>query len=275
MRAIILSLWFLLTITVAFEAHAVYHYAVTNFMNPSALYLCTWTLGVTMVTGVILVTTTAFIFAYKIYKLGGGMLPLVFIIPPQLVGVVGAFAIGVIILKMPAFLEFEAHFAWVWYAYFGTQAFSDCALSTVLCIMLAKRRTGFKRSDSLIQTIIQYSINTCLLTSAVSIASNATMPFNFIHIAIAQVLPPLMFNSLLALLNSRDVMRNIHCGQVISIHLSRLRGSSRLPGAAGAGMASSVDDTDIEDQRVVDISADAPKDAAITIKQSGQENKEV
>lgn len=35
-----------------------------------------------------------------------------------------------------------------------------------------------------------------------------------------------MSNSLLALLNSRDMLRDMHAGQVISVHLSNLGGAS-------------------------------------------------
>ncbi|KIP06934.1 hypothetical protein PHLGIDRAFT_441751 [Phlebiopsis gigantea 11061_1 CR5-6] len=49
----------------------------------------------------------------------------------------------------------------------------------------------------------------------------ATMPHNFIFIAFAMVLPKLFLNSLLALLNSRDVMRDMYDGQPVSIHFSK------------------------------------------------------
>lgn len=71
------------------------------------------------------------------------------------------------------------------------------------------------------------------------------MPHNFIFIAFAMVLPKrkwcgcqrhasisliiytVMLNSLLALLNSRDAMRDMYSGQPISIHISKFAASDQ------------------------------------------------
>ncbi|GJF00446.1 hypothetical protein PsYK624_167340 [Phanerochaete sordida] len=131
---------------------------------------------------------------------------------------------------------------WIWYTCFGAQTFSDCSLFIALCVILAQRRTGFKRSDSLIQILIFYSIGICVLTSAISLASvitNVVLPGTFVPIAIIQVLPTLMYNSLLALLNSRDALLGEFAGQVVSIHLSRLRVATLQRPAPEAAMSAS------------------------------------
>ncbi|GJE93979.1 hypothetical protein PsYK624_101460 [Phanerochaete sordida] len=238
MKNIVLVLWLLHTLVLAFVSQTIYYYSVTSFMNPLALKLCPWSFAANMVAGEVLESTVTFVFAYKIYKLSGSLKPLIFIMPPPVICSVGAFAIVGLVLKNPSFDEFEDRYAWLWYASFGLQAFSDCTITAALVVLLIKRRTGFKRTDSIIHTLTVYCINTCALTSAVSLASvitNAVMPRNFIHIAFAQVLPTLMCNSLLALLNSRDTLYEARGGQVVSVHLSRLRGafgkSAALDGA--------------------------------------------
>ncbi|GJF00451.1 hypothetical protein PsYK624_167390 [Phanerochaete sordida] len=265
LKSVVLFQWLLLTVYLAFDSQAVYYYAVTSFMNPLALEECTWSLASTVIIGTIIVATTTLMFAYKIYKLGGCSRPLFLIIPPQLAGFVMGVGIGIKTLMAPDFQELEAQVGWVWNAHFAIQAFSDCTLSAVLCIMLAKRRTGFRTSDTLIQTIIRYSINTCALTDAVSIASvvaNATMPNNLIHIAIIQVFPSMLYNSLLALLNSRDAFSNMIGGQVVSVHLSNLRGAYRQSGVVGVNAVVRPNVIDIESQGVVNISAHDMEDTS-------------
>lgn len=227
MKRTIFFLWILDGLHLAFTSHSVYHYAVTNFMNPLALTQCPWSFAVDVVFGDLSEVIVTAVFAYRIYKFSGKLWPLLFIMPPTIVAFGGAVAIGVYARRVPDYVEFNSHYAWIWYGVFSIQAFTDCAIAVALCTMLIKRRTGFKRTDSLIRILVLYSINTCALTSSVAIASvitYAVMPHNFVFIAFAMVLPKLMLNALLALLNSRDKMRDMHAGQAISVHLSKLAG---------------------------------------------------
>ncbi|GJE94009.1 hypothetical protein PsYK624_101770 [Phanerochaete sordida] len=235
MKRTIFFLWILDGLHLAFTSHSVYHYAVTNFMNPLALTQCPWSFAIDVVFGDLSEVIVTALFAYRIWKFSGKLWPLMLIVPPAIISFAGAIAIGVFARKVPDFVEFNDKYAWVWYAVFSVQAFIDCAIAVALCTMLIKRRTGFKRTDSLIRILVVYSINTCALTSSVAIGSvitYAVMPHNFVFIAFAMVLPKLMLNALLALLNSRDKMRNMHAGQAISVHLSKL--ASRLARSAGS-----------------------------------------
>lgn len=77
----------------------------------------------------------------------------------------------------------------------------------------------------------QYFLTLLAPNSSVAIASVITfavMPHNFVFIVLAMILPKLMLNSLLALLNSRDSMRERISGP-ISIHLSKLSADSETP----------------------------------------------
>ncbi|KAI0788992.1 hypothetical protein BC629DRAFT_471674 [Irpex lacteus] len=169
------------------------------------------------------------IFAYRIWRFSGKTWPVLLIIPPTLIGFAGAAAIGNYALKVPVYEEFKKHYAWIWYLTFGAQSFADIAIAATLSVILIKRRTGFRKTDSVIRTLIVYSMNTCALTSSASVASIITyaiMPDNFIFIAFAMVLPKLMLNSLLALLNSRDSIRDKSGSEPLSIHLSNFATAS-------------------------------------------------
>jgi len=55
------------------------------------------------------------------------------------------------------------------YLALGSGVIVDALVATALCIALAKSRTGFRRTDSLINILIMYTINTSLITGIVAI----------------------------------------------------------------------------------------------------------
>jgi len=83
---------------------------------------------------------------------------------------------------------------------------TDIFTAASLSYFLHKMRTGYKRSDTLINRLIIYSVNTGLLTSVFSAAVLVTynlMPANLIFIAFYFSLSKLYANSCLATLNTR------------------------------------------------------------------------
>ncbi|OJT05272.1 hypothetical protein TRAPUB_3936 [Trametes pubescens] len=63
----------------------------------------------------------------------------------------------------PTFADFEK-VAWMTSAGFGVAAIVDTLLTGTLILALQKSRTGFKGTDSLIDVLIMYAVNTGLLT---------------------------------------------------------------------------------------------------------------
>ncbi|EKM53093.1 uncharacterized protein PHACADRAFT_210811 [Phanerochaete carnosa HHB-10118-sp] len=261
MKRAILLLWILDSLYLAFMSHTVYHYAVTSFMNPLALAWATWSLAPGMIIGSLIEVIGTLAFAYKIYKLRSVLWLFILIMLPQFIGSAGAFAIGILVRKVPSFQELAQHFAWTWYSLYSFQALSDCTISIALCTILIKSRTGFKRTDSLILSFMLYSICTCALTSFVSIATivaYAAMPDNLVFIAITMVLPLLMSNSLLGLLNSRDLLREKYAGQAVSIHLSRLAGVLGHSGPSNGTRTEQADSAGTNSEDDVDTSCRIP-----------------
>ncbi|EKM53081.1 uncharacterized protein PHACADRAFT_210800 [Phanerochaete carnosa HHB-10118-sp] len=80
------------------------------------------------------------------------------------------------------------------------------------------------------------------------------MPDNFITMAFALVLPKLMSNSLLALLNSRDTLREMHAGQVVSVHLSKITGGIDHPGPSDSTRQVHAHGKDAENQEIIELS---------------------
>ncbi|KDR71512.1 hypothetical protein GALMADRAFT_102487 [Galerina marginata CBS 339.88] len=96
------------------------------------------------------------------------------------------------------------------YTSLGSAVIADTMVAVSLCILLIKSRTGFKRTDSLVTTLMVFSINTGLLTSISAIAcfvTYAIWPQRFIFMGIYFALSKLYVNSLLASLNARSTLR--------------------------------------------------------------------
>lgn len=96
------------------------------------------------------------------------------------------------------------------YASLADTVAADILIAGSLCITLAKSRTGFQTTDTLLNVLIVYIINTSLLTTLCTIAcfiTYAIWPDWFLYIGIFFSLSHLYFNSLLAALNGRQALR--------------------------------------------------------------------
>ncbi|PCH38945.1 hypothetical protein WOLCODRAFT_37260, partial [Wolfiporia cocos MD-104 SS10] len=97
-------------------------------------------------------------------------------------------------------------------------AISDMLIASSLSVFLYRCQTGFTRTDSILRKLMAYSIESGVLTSVCALAcliAYATMPHNYIYIAMYFVLSKLFLNSLLANLNARDTLRE--SGNVMTI----------------------------------------------------------
>jgi len=89
-------------------------------------------------------------------------------------------------------------------------AAGDVLIALVLCTMLQRSRTGFRRTDTMINKLMLFTINTGLLTSLCAVASLISIvaaPSTFIYIAFYFTLGRLYSNSLMATLNARKSIR--------------------------------------------------------------------
>jgi len=89
-------------------------------------------------------------------------------------------------------------------------AFTDVFIAVALCYFLRKFRTGQKQSDSVVNNLILYAVNSGLVTCAFSITTLILynmMPGNFVFMAIFFILSKLFAISLMANLNTRKLIR--------------------------------------------------------------------
>ncbi|KAL1940981.1 hypothetical protein VTO73DRAFT_7617 [Trametes versicolor] len=98
---------------------------------------------------------------------------------------------------------------WIVSVAYGMLVLCDLINSTALIVVLRRSRTGVKRTDTVIDTLVLYTVNTGLLTTIVSslvFAFALAYPDNLIYGALSIPGVKLYSNSVLALLNSRRAL---------------------------------------------------------------------
>ncbi|KAI0791272.1 hypothetical protein C8Q75DRAFT_805623 [Abortiporus biennis] len=210
LRSLVAFLWILDTVDLAFIAHTTYYYCITNYSNPAALTASyPWSgegfniaanLNDVIIRGILI---------HRIWKISNNSYLAVGLWIGNLT--VSAFSLASAIrIELIHSLANLDDISWLFYVVYSLIATEDTILAATLCVILWKKKTGFRRTDTQISTLMKYSINTGALTSLAAICivvTYVTMPHNFVYIGFFVALPKLYLNALLATLNSRDSVR--------------------------------------------------------------------
>lgn len=205
-KILVLSLWVLEAVHQAFVGHIAWYYIVDNagsllvLLNPPI-----WTLSVQILLGALAGLIVKTCFGLRVWKFSrGNYLVTGLILSMALTQFAMAilFTVRSFHLRVGQANEIKTLATTALSLGVATDIFTAASLS----FFLHRMRTGYKRSDTLINRLIIYSVNTGTLTSvfsaAVLIAYN-TMPDNLIFIALYFILSKLYANSCLATLNMR------------------------------------------------------------------------
>jgi len=201
------------TLHIIFVCHCIYYYLVTNYANPSALAGGVWSLYASVAVNVVTTCVVQSFFTRRIHHLTGPrtkywlpMIVAVFVIlhfgfgietvvksvqQPSLTAV-GSVGLGTV---LP----------------FGVFAvMSDILVAACLCLLLWNNRSEMKLTNLIINRLMIWAVNRCLLTAAVAIVEMVVFSIstsNLWFLAIDFVIGKLYCNSLLATLNSRESIR--------------------------------------------------------------------
>jgi len=205
----IFLLWFLDSLHIAFITHASYFYMVSNFGNFGALIAPTWSSLVSIYLALFSDTIIRSIFGRRVWLMTGRNKVLVACIATtSLTAFAMGFAFATRAFVLVTFGNF-AKISYFMYSTFGSAIAADILIAGSLCKSLSRSRTGFKKTDTVVNLLIMYTINTSLLTTVCYSAcfiTYAIWPNKFIYVGIYFSLPKLYLNSLLATLNSREAL---------------------------------------------------------------------
>ncbi|KAG1873886.1 hypothetical protein F4604DRAFT_1925462 [Suillus subluteus] len=231
LKVLVASIWVIDTLHVSLMCHALYYYLVTSFGDPDNLAIGVWSLFTSLGLNASLFPpgslpeanvgssfswlcsckhTLLFEYATVVTRSNIRWWLTSFL----MLVVLAHFAFGLeTVILMFIKKEFSALSEITLYAatpFAITAVLSDVFIACSLCILLHGNRSPVIETNTLVNTLIIYAINRCLLTSIVAVAeviAFAIIPGSLWFIAIDFVIGKLYANSLLASLNSRSALR--------------------------------------------------------------------
>ncbi|KAH8987631.1 hypothetical protein EDB92DRAFT_1115271 [Lactarius akahatsu] len=216
------------TIGVILCAYMVYWYLVLNFGDVESLDHILWALSVQIAIGAVTGTALQIFYARRVYLMSQSIIcPIIIVV---LVAISLSFGM-LSVAKNFAIKRFSRYNAALWGPCVGVGAVaaSELVIAASMCWSLYRQRTGFAKTDSMVMTLMAYSINTGLVTSLLgtaAIISLVVSPSSMIWLALCWVMCQCGINSMLALLNSRDYIRG-RTSVETSFNLSSIRHEQR------------------------------------------------
>ncbi|KLO11878.1 hypothetical protein SCHPADRAFT_449622 [Schizopora paradoxa] len=231
LKSFVALVWVLDTTHQALIVHSTYRYLITNYFNPAHLGVLEPTLLAMILFNAIICALVQGFFLFRVWRLSQHN--------HMLVGTLALFSAGqavsilVYFIKSIHFTEF-AQLTTLFTLEKVLNVFgvvSDFTIAGTLIILLHRSRTGFRRSETIVNRLILFTINTGLATSLCAILALifvSVFPNTFIYIFFYLLISKMYSNSLMATLNARKSVGGRaassaeHSGME-SIHLSRVR----------------------------------------------------
>ncbi|KAJ7574273.1 hypothetical protein C8J56DRAFT_1172837 [Mycena floridula] len=187
----------------------VYYYSILNYNNPLALQYVVWSSVIEAIPTAITACIVQAFYAYRIWGLSKSY------VATGLVALMISATLGcgltwlVKAMQSSTFLELR-EVSPITITINALSAGVDFYIVVVLCFLLYRARTGFKKSNKMISRLIMFMIETGILTTFFAIGSLvavATSPNSLIYSFFYFCIGRLYSNSLLAALNARQWFR--------------------------------------------------------------------
>ncbi|KAG1775798.1 hypothetical protein EV702DRAFT_1279719 [Suillus placidus] len=222
-KLVVVWLWILDALRLAFIVHGIYYYLVTNYANLAALQELVWSAKLVVPVKISIVVGVHFLYVHRIWIVSKGRSRALPIIVSILVVLGSGIAISLILAVYRYHLYADLiEIDWATYSTLGAIRLIDICIALSLCYLLATSRTGFSSTDSFVTKLMGNTISTGCLTmyapstppytliyipysvySLASIITFAMMPNNFIYLSVKNIGATLYVNSYIALLNAR------------------------------------------------------------------------
>ncbi|KAL5532065.1 hypothetical protein ACEPAF_5629 [Sanghuangporus sanghuang] len=228
LKALVVAIWTLDTTHQGLISHSCYAYLVTNYANPTFLYTITSSLSVMVLISVsyfrlrsreidllrdlqgIICFLVQFFLLYRVWRLSEKNMFLVIILFAMSVA---QFVTNALYYTKGSNLTVItlSSIAWLSKLVNSLSAGTDVSIAAVLIYLLHRSRTGFKRSETLINKLIFFTINTSALTSIVAVFSVifvTVYPDALIYVAFYVNISKMYTNTFFATLNARKSTRD-------------------------------------------------------------------
>ncbi|PIL32332.1 hypothetical protein GSI_05578 [Ganoderma sinense ZZ0214-1] len=209
LKGIVITAIVLETAVTVLHVHLAYYYFVKNYGNPLVFLRGVWSLDIFPVVATCIMINCQSFYTVRILLVGPSKyrLWLVVAIIILMGGALGVSVASTIVgfqgITLNNFSKLLVSLdPWL-------SAFADVILTATLIYILHHSRTGFKSTDSMINSLILYTISTGLLTTIFNIISFVLVHVygvkNWVWLGTMMIAERLYSNSLMAALNSRKV----------------------------------------------------------------------
>ncbi|THU96236.1 hypothetical protein K435DRAFT_839124 [Dendrothele bispora CBS 962.96] len=216
--------------------HTMYTYLVTNYGNQAFLGECVWSLLAEVLFNGFSGFIVQCFLASRVWSLSKNIYLTVMVMSLIVAefGCVVAFSI-IGLVKIRTFQDLK-QLQGLSISVNALAAIGDVLIAASLIALLHRSKTGFKRSDTMIDRLMLFAVHTGAVTTAFAIASLVSInvaPNTFIYIFFFFCMGRLYTNSLLATLNARQAIRNAGDNVLTTSNLSftKLFGKNNMTGS--------------------------------------------
>ncbi|EJF67269.1 hypothetical protein DICSQDRAFT_158751 [Dichomitus squalens LYAD-421 SS1] len=210
LKLLVFAVWVTDTVHQGLISHTVYWYFVTTYGDPTALGRLAPTIIIEVYFNAFTALFVQSFFAMRIYRLSGKkmwlVVPVVMLIGTEF-GIIMAYSIKALAFKTFIDLTKLKDLSVSINAF---AAAGDVCIAAILCTILQTSKTGFSKSNHIINRLMVFSVNTGLLTSicaCISLITILALPNTFVYICFFFLMGRLYSNSLMATLNARKGIR--------------------------------------------------------------------
>ncbi|KAF9514207.1 hypothetical protein BS47DRAFT_888679 [Hydnum rufescens UP504] len=147
---------------------SLYSWFVANHNHHFTLRRATWEFLTYQTSTACASVTVQTFFAHRVYSLSGNLYLGALVQVLVLLQFGFAAATGIRATMILEFRVIVKECTWLTEAWLITQAIADVVIATYMCILLRRRRTGFPKTDSVINRMVLYTVSTGLITSILS-----------------------------------------------------------------------------------------------------------
>ncbi|EMD35762.1 hypothetical protein CERSUDRAFT_115713 [Gelatoporia subvermispora B] len=190
--------------------HAVYWFTITQWGNVNALQFSVWSLDLSTAVTTTITSTCQLFFTMRVWILSRNWIVTALCVILCAV----RFSLSLVTtwasFHVKGIAKYEAEFSWSIRAGLGTAAAADATIAIAMVYYLSRNRTGIKSTDRLISRLLTFTVETCLLTSTMTVIDVicfATLS-NDIFLALYFQIAKLYTNALLTSLNLRKTWHN-------------------------------------------------------------------
>ncbi|KAJ6588640.1 hypothetical protein B0H19DRAFT_1248263 [Mycena capillaripes] len=211
MKAVVWSLLFTDTVHSAVEVYAAWQTCVEDYGNLASFAFVSWTIPFTAVATSVAAIITQFFLAYRVFFLTRRKLLVGIICVSSIIGLVFGFVAGIMsgVIKEVAKFGPLVPFVILWLTF---QSLSDFLITASLVAALARSRTGFRKTDTVINRLIQGAIETGTFASMFALADLFSFVFfrnTNLYAMFAFPIGRIYTNTLLHTFNARADLRNM------------------------------------------------------------------